>query len=174
MRKAFLAAAICLSATVTASAQLQPLNVKAGQWEVTSVSAINATLPPELQAMMSRLPPAQQEALRSRFGGTPQTIKYKSCITQEDLAKGPYKDPNQKCTWTVLTSTSSDMQLRATACRGPDQREMLGEIDVNIHVVNSENTTGSSQVNITGNNGTKMATNATFTGKWLGATCDQN
>lgn len=173
MRKAFLGAMICLSISAAATAQLQRLNVKTGEWQMTTVSAVNATLPPEVQAMMSRLPPAQQEALKSRFGGTPQTRTYKSCVTQADLDKYPFDDPNQRCTWTVSTSTGSDLEVTATICRA-NNRDMTGNINIKIHAVDSENATGSVQMNLTGNNGQVITSNATIAGKWIGSACETN
>jgi hypothetical protein len=173
MRKAlFAGAAVFVFASGAAIAQFQPLNVKTGQWEITVTSAINMTLPPEAQAAMARLPPAQQEALRSRFGGKPQTRTFKSCITQADLAKGPFQDPSQNCNWSVVTSTSSDVQMHGTICRSGDQKnDMTGDFSVEIHVIDSENSTGTVQINGAGN-GQTIASNATLTGKWLGSTCE--
>ena len=173
MRKAFLGAVICLSISAAATAQSQRLNVKTGEWQMTTVSAVNATLPPQVQAMLSTLPPAQQEALKSRFGGTPETHMYKSCVKQADLDKYPFDDPNQRCTWTVSASTSSDLEVHATICRA-DNRDVTGNINVKIHAADSENATGSVQMNLTGNNGQVITSNATITGKWIGATCEAN
>jgi hypothetical protein len=173
MRKALFAAAICVFASGAAIAQLQGLNVKTGQWQVTMVSTVNATIPPEAQAALARLPPAQQEALRSRFGGASQTRTYKSCITPADLAK-PFQDPNQKCNWATVTATASDIEMHGTICRSADNRnDMNAEVSVKIHAIDSENATGTVRVNGAGN-GQTFASNATLTGKWLGATCDAN
>jgi hypothetical protein len=38
-----------------------------------------------------------------------------------------------------------------------------------IHVVDSENTTGTVQLNVAGGTGGTMNTNATFTSKWVGS-----
>ena len=170
MRNVLFAAGFCVFASGAAIAQFQTLNVKTGQWQMTVTSTVNATLPPEAQAALARLPPAQQEALRSRFGGAPQTRTYNSCITPADLAKGPFQDPNQKCNWTIATSTASDLEMRATMCRTND---MIGDIDVKIHVIDSGNSTGTVQFNAAGN-GQSVAGNSTLTGKWIGATCTAN
>jgi len=172
MRKALFAAGVLVFASGAAIAQFQALNVKTGQWQMTVTSTVNMTLPPEAQAALARLPPAQQEALRSRFGGTPQTRTYKSCITQADLAKGPFQDPNQNCNWTVVNSSSSDVEMHGTICHSGDAKnDMTGDFSVKIHVIDSENSTGAVQVNAAGN-GQTIASNSTLTGKWLGASCD--
>ena len=174
MRKALLAAAVFVFASGAAVAQFQALNAKTGQWQMTTTSTVNMTIPPEMQAALSRLPPAQQQALRNRFGGAPETRTYKSCITQADLAKGPFQDPNQKCDWTVVTSTASDVEMRGTTCRSADgKNDMTGAFSVKIHIIDSENATGTIQINGTGS-GQTFSSNSSITGKWLGATCDPN
>jgi Protein of unknown function (DUF3617) len=183
MRKAIFAAVLCLSASaaLTAqlppatqlqapSAQLQPLNVKTGLWQVTEVSTVTATIPPELQARLSQLPPATRAQLQSRFGGTPRTTTYNTCVTPADLAKFPFQGPNEKCNWTTLTSTGSDMVVHGTVCRaGGNNDGTQAEADLRIHVISSENATGSVQISVTGNQ--TMNSSATFTGTWQGATC---
>jgi hypothetical protein len=173
MRKVLFAAAVCVFASGAAIAQLQPLSVKTGQWQVTLTSSATATLPPEAQAALARLPPAQQEALRARFGGAPQTRTYTNCVKQTDLAKGAFQDPNQTCNWTTVMSSSSDMQLQGTMCRANGRNDMTGDVTVTIHVVDPGTATGSVQFNAAGR-GTTIASNATFTSKWVGATCDTN
>jgi hypothetical protein len=173
MRKALFAASACVFASGAAIAQLQPLNVKTGQWQVTLTSSVNATLPPEAQAALARLPPAQQEALRSRFGGGPQTRTYPKCLKQTDLANGAFQDPNQTCNWTTVMSSPNDMQLRGTMCRANGRDDMTGDVTVTIHAIDSENATGSVQFNAAGR-GTNIASNSTFTSKWVGAACTTN
>jgi hypothetical protein len=171
MRKALMVTCLCLSASA-ALAQLQALNVNTGSWEVTEVSSVNASLPPEMQAMLSRLPPAQQEALKQRFGGAPQTNTYKSCITQSDLDRTPFENPDQKCEWTTRSSTGTDMVLRGT-CEAGNSGGARANIDMRIHVVDAQNATGTVQLNAASGNGTAVNTNATFTGRWIGPTCEK-
>jgi hypothetical protein len=63
----FLAAIISSSAVLLTAADLQPLNVKPGLWQVTMTSTIQG------------LP-------------APSTTTYKSCVKKEDLAKYPFTD----------------------------------------------------------------------------------
>src|SRR5690348_11112622 len=139
MRKALLAAIICLSGSAAAIAQLQPLNVKTGQWEMTETTSLKMTLAPELQARMSQLPPEVRAQIESQFGGTPQTRTYKKCIKQADLSKIPFESPNQTCQWTVLSSTASEMSVRGTACRsttGNPNATETGDVSIRIRVAN--------------------------------------
>jgi hypothetical protein len=170
MRKAIFVAVLCLSASAALTAQLQPLNVKTGLWQVTEVSTVTAAIPPELQARLSQLPPATRAQLQSRFEGTPHTTTYNTCVTPADLAKLPFQGPNEKCNWTTLTSTGSDMEVHGTACQAAGNNDgTRAEADVRIHVISSENATGSVQITVTGNQ--TMNSSATFTGTWRGATC---
>ena len=171
MRKALMVACLCLSASAVL-AQSQALNVNTGSWEVTEVSSVNASLPPEMQAMLSRLPPAQQEAMKQRFGGAPQTNTYKSCITQSDLTKTPFENPKEKCEWTTRTSTGTDMVLRGT-CEAGNRGGERANIDMRIHVIDAQNATGTVQLNGAAGNGATMNSNATFTGRWVGPACDK-
>ena len=100
MRKTLMVVAICTAASVVlaATGQFQPINVKTGLWHMTK--AIKWTdLPPQMAAMMK---------------AAPQTTSYDSCVTTKDLNSNPFANGSgDGCTWTVLSSTSTDMELRA-------------------------------------------------------------
>ena len=175
MHKAGIAAVILISGSVAALAQMQPLNVKPGLWEMTTTSAVNATIPPEMQAQMSQLPPEQrariEEMFRNRLG-QPQTATHRSCVTAASLAKMPFQDSKVNCTWNTLTSNGSAMEIHGTACR-MDQgngRTATGEVNVTIRAAGSEAASGTIQFAMSGPNG-QMSMNSSFTGKWVGATC---
>lgn len=170
MRMAFLAGVICLSASAALTAQLQPLNVKTGLWQITAVSSLNvAAIPPELQARLNQLPPEQRALLQSRFGGTPHTDSYTSCIKPTDLTSMPFQRPNDRCNWTTLTSTGSDLVVRGTCQESGSNGTTNVVANVTIHAIDSENTTGSVQVAATGS--AQVNANNTLTGKWMSATC---
>src|SRR5689334_2893326 len=97
----FLAAIISSSAVLLMAADPQPLNVKPGLWQITMTSTIQG------------LP-------------APSTTTYKSCVKKEDLAKYPFTDPDDKCTWTVGNSTGGKMDTKGT-CMPPGQ----GKVDFN-------------------------------------------
>lgn len=170
MRKALLAAAICMSAAVAANAQFQPLNVRTGNWQITSVSSVIATIPPELQARLSQLPPETRAALQSRFGGQPQTNTYNSCVKPSDLTTQPFNDPNQKCSWKTLSSNGTDLVAQGTCQSGGKDSVMA---NVSIHAINSQDATGSISISGTAN-GSSINSNSTLTGKWVGAACENN
>ena len=100
-----------------------------------------------------------------------QTVHYKSCVKPKDLSTNPWADGSgQKCAWTVLNSTGTDMEIRSTSCDLGKDYGMISEAHGKIHVIDSENGTGSFDITLTGN-GQTMNGHATYTGKWSGATC---
>ena len=176
MRQMMLLGAICLSAPLLlaqektaplknappkdtalkmAPVKVTPLNVSTGLWQMTETVTWNG-LPPQMAAMMR---------------GAPQTRTYTSCVKPKDLNTNPWADGSgDKCTWSVLNSTGSDMELRGTSCDLGKDYGMKADVHGTIHVVDSANGTGSMAVTLTGN-GQTMNGNASYTGKWIGASC---
>lgn len=138
----FLGVILFSSAVLLTASDPQPLNVKPGLWQVTMTSTIQG------------LP-------------APSTTTYKSCVKKEDLAKYPFTDPDNNCTWTVGNSTGGKMDTKGT-CMPPGQ----GKVDFNVHLdaLNTESVTGTGQLSM---NGPRGAMNGTYaaTAKWIGATC---
>ena len=137
--------AILLSATILlAAGSYQPLNVKPGLWHVTGTN---------------------------QFGPGPVKLDYKKCITQKDLSTNPWVNgPEEKCTWTVVTSTGTDMEVKGTSCEAGKEYGMVTNVDVKMHAVDSENVKASMQGTST-SNGQTMNVNGAYTGKWMGASC---
>jgi Protein of unknown function (DUF3617) len=157
MRKTLSVAVICLLASVVfaAAGKFQPLNVKTGLWQVTETITWTG-LPPQMAAMMK---------------AAPQTRTYKSCVTAKDLTTNPWASgSDDKCHWTVLNSTATDMEVRGTSCDLGKDYGMTADVHGKIHVLDSENGTGTMAVALTGN-GQTMNGHASYTGKWIGATC---
>ena len=156
MRKALWVGVICLLASVAlaATGTFQPLKVKTGVWQMSETIKWTG-LPPQMQAMM-------QDG---------RTIKYKSCVTAKDLNTNPWGNgPDEKCKWTVLSSTGTEMEVQGTSCELGKNYGMTADVHGKIHVQDSENGTGTMEITLTGN-GQTMHGNASYTGKWIGATC---
>ena len=136
---------VLLAATIILAADsYQPLNVKAGLWQVTGTN---------------------------QFGAAPVKVNYKKCITTKDLNTNPWVNgPEEKCTWTVVNSTGTDMEVKGTSCEAGKEYGMNTNIDLKLHAVDSENVKASMQGSSTGN-GQTMNVNGTFTGKWMSASC---
>jgi Protein of unknown function (DUF3617) len=181
MRKILSSTLICLSAGVVllAAGKVQPLNVKTGLWQVSTTTTMSGLpdIPPEMQARLDQMTPEQrakmEAMMKSRFGGTPQTSSYKKCVTKEELENNAWNKPDEKCNWTVLNSTGSDMEVKTTSCTaGKNVGMMQTDVDLKIHVVDSENVQATMQLTSNGN-GTTMKGSGTYTGKWLSATCPE-
>ena len=155
MRRAIAVAVICLAASLaTAAGDVHPLNVKTGLWQMTEVVTWTG-LPPQYAAMMKNAQP----------------IKYKSCVKEKDLTSNPWSNEREKCAWTTLKSSSTDMELQAKSC----QMGEFGTADIHgtIHAIDSENGTGAFDIVLTAN-GQTMNGHATYTGKWAAASCPAN
>src|SRR5947209_5220615 len=91
MRTKILLGSIVLSAAILlAFNNYQPLNVKPGLWQV---------------------------AVTNNLNGSEHTNSYKKCVTAKDLNTNPWANgSDDKCDWTVVNSTASDMELRGASC----------------------------------------------------------
>src|SRR5690348_2778297 len=86
--------------TVAIAATLHPLNVKPGLWQMT-VTTTWKGLPPQFASAMAN----------------GRTHTYQTCVKPEDLSTNPWAaGSGEKCTWSVLESTGTDMEVRGTSC----------------------------------------------------------
>lgn len=153
MRKAIAVAVILLGASLAlaATGNIQPLKVKTGLWQMTQTVTWTG-LPPQYQALLQNAVPAH----------------YKSCVKQTDLLKNPWSNGSGRtCTWTVLNSNGTDMKVQGS-CQSNDGATV--QMQGNIHAADSENGAGSMDVTLT-MNGMTAKGHASYTGKWIGATC---
>jgi hypothetical protein len=153
MRNAIAVAVICFG-TWLALAQTQtakPLNANTGLWQITQTVTWTG-LPPQYAAMMKN--------------GQPR--KYNSCVKAKDLSSNPWAEPGEHCAWTVLKSDGTNMEVQGSSC----QKGNGATADVHGTVYMSDSQDGTGTFDITLNtNGQTMKGHATFTGKWLSATC---
>ena len=176
-RSTQLAAILLWSTVLLAGTTFQPLNVKTGLWQVTEVSTIGGAPPitPDMQARIDKMTPEQraraEAMMKSRFGGTPHTTQYRKCVTAKDLNANPFVNgPGEKCSWTVVSSTGSDMEARGTACEAGKEQGMETDVEIKLHVVDPEDVKATVQGKATGNGSTVNIDNS-LTGKWIAATC---
>jgi hypothetical protein len=159
MRKLIRAAVICGVASLVFAAEgdVHPLNVKTGLWQMTETITWTG-LPPQYAAMMKN----------------GRAINYKSCVTTKDLNSNPWGGGSgEKCVWTVLKSTGTDMEVEAKSCQMGKDWGMTAQAHGTIHVVDTENGTGSFAITLTGN-GQTMNGHAAYTGKWVSVSCPEN
>jgi len=88
------------------------LNVKTGLWEITYTTNMQGTMMPK--AMLDQMQPAQrakmQAAMQAQSGKKHIT---KSCITEKDLQKGAFSDPQEKgCKYTVMKQTATHQEMK--------------------------------------------------------------
>ena len=142
MRKTILSIAALLSGTVLLAAHLEPLNVKSGLWQVTMTSKIN------------RLP-------------APTTSTYKSCVKKDDLNKYPFTDPEAKCRWNVVSSTSTTMEAAGTCAP-----EGMGKVvfKMRLQAIDPGNVQGTGEMTAHAPDG---PLNGTYSGsaRWVSANC---
>lgn len=142
MRKMILLGAISFAAIVVVAADFQPLNVKAGLWQVTTTTSF--------QGM-----------------GTPITRTYKSCVTKEDLKQYPFPDRDNECKYKVQSSTASHMEVSGNCLYEGSQK---ADFKIQLDVVDSENVQGRGQANIDSPQGT-LHGDYSGKGKWIAASC---
>lgn len=150
MRKTFLVVVVCLLARVTffGGDNYQPLNVKTGLWQVTE-NTVAKGLPPSMAAMANH------------------TINYETCVTPEKLKENPFT--NEKCKWTLLQSSSSDMEAKGTACESGNEG-ISADVHYMLHAVDSEHVNGSGDW--TANfQGQPMSGTITGSGRWVASSC---
>ena len=137
-----------------AAASLQPLQVKTGLWRMTQTIQWTG-LPPQLEAAISQ----------------GRTHDYQTCVKPQDLRTNPFSGGSgDKCVWTVVRSTGTDMEVRGTSCEMGKEYDMTSEVHGVIHVLDAENGTGSFDIVMT-RNGQKISGHATYKGQWVGSSC---
>ena len=162
--------AVFFAIAVWAANTVQPLDVKLGLWETTTVSQTSGMppIPPEMLARMTPEQKAKMEAMmKQRQAEGPKTHTDKKCVTKEDLGKGGWFDKDEEdCTKTVITSTSRKLDVKLECTKGGGKQSGT----LNIEAIDSGNVKGSVQMTMT--NGTNtMTMNSTLTSKWLGSSC---
>ena len=171
MKKAILLVIVVSCAAILWAANtVQPLDVKVGLWETTTVSQMTG-MPPIPPDMLAKMTPEQkakmEEMMKQRQAQGPQTHTTKKCVTKDDLGKGGWFDKEeQDCTKTVMTSTSRKLDVKLECTKGGGKQTGT----LNIEAVDSGNVKGTMQLAMT--NGTNtMNVNSSMTSKWLGSAC---
>ncbi len=151
MRKTLLVVVVCLLAYASSFGgdNYQPLNVKTGLWQVTE-HTIAKGLPPSMAAMANH------------------TNTYKTCVTPEKLRENPFSD--HKCNWTLVKSSSSDMEAKGTACDAGKNQGTSTAVHYKLHATDAEHVNGSGDWTATGG-GQNMNGTVDGSGHWVAASC---
>jgi hypothetical protein len=166
--------------TVVVRAQGVSDPIKQGLWQAQVTSTMQMTLPPEVQARIAAMPPAQQAQMQSMMGGgamgggKPTASTVKSCVakttTVADLMNQAQQKSGTKCTLTnqQVTGSAVSFDISCTTAQGTASGH------AQYTMTDSEHGTGTTHMTVVASsNGHSM--NATMDGKstytYLGADC---
>jgi hypothetical protein len=150
---------------------VQPLDVKLGLWETTTVNEMSG-LPPMPADVLAKLTPEQRAKMeavfKARAAQGPKTTTRRSCLDKEKLEKSlAFGDDNDKsCQRTIISSSRSKLEghLECT------DEKMKRSGDLHVEAINPENVKGSMQMTAAGGSST-MNIKVAFTAKWIGPSC---
>ena len=168
--RTFILGAVFFSTTVWA-ADFTPLNVKTGEWEVTTTGESTGQLPIP-QAMLDKMTPEQrakmEAMMKARGMQGPRTIVNKHCVKKEDLDK-PFGNDDKSCKRTIVTASATKQEIHMECEMGGGKQ--VGTLK--FEAVDSSTVKGSMQM--TASNGARtMNVNSTFSAKWLGPACTES
>jgi Protein of unknown function (DUF3617) len=161
---------VALPFAMQSGSSIQPLDVKLGLWE-TTVTTTMTGLPTIPDSALAQMPPDQRakiEQMIQERNGKPTTTK--SCLTKDKLQNtNPFQKAPPGCTYTVLSSTGSKMEVKMECTR--NGMTMAGNVVVNAS--DSENVKGTVHMNATSSTGESgaMKMDSSFTSKWVAAAC---
>jgi len=170
-KKVFIGLLLGSFLTFGAADNVQPLNVKAGLWEVNTTSAVSKdnVLP---AALLEKLTPEQRARIEERIKASRSdtlitTIK-KRCLSREQLRRGLlFRPDGRSCTWTLLTSTRNKVEMRGDCV----DQGFKTEARLQIAALSPDEAEGSLQFSTNGENTIPPATSSTFKAKWIGPRC---
>jgi len=149
--------------------RIQPLNVKPGLWETRATYKTSGAppIPPETLAKLSPQQRARlEERMKANSASNANTSTDKHCVTKEDVEKADFGQGKGECTYTVGTSTST--QVKGKYSCNVEGMTVNGAVDIS--APDAEHITGSTQGTLNGGNRT-MNVESSFTSKFLSASC---
>ena len=166
----FLGLVFTLSLATQGADNAKSLNVKIGLWEVTTTVTTSEEMPIPA-GLLEKLTPGQrarvEERMKARKSEPGKTTIKKQCLTRKYLEYGiPFGRDRKSCTRTVLTSTSSKVDMHVE-CLG---KGVKSSGIFQIEALSSENVKGSMRLSTTGGDNATNST-STFTAKWIGPFC---
>lgn len=149
----------------------EPLNVKTGQWEITTLTQTQGT-PPIPEDVLAKMPAEQRAKLEAMFGNRegapPKAHKSTECVTKEDLAKPFHASEDENCQTTILKSTSTTQDI-AVSCKG----EHVSSGKMHIEAPTPESMKGLLDIALQGGK-SPMQIKTQISGRWLGPTCKKD
>jgi hypothetical protein len=170
MRTKVIVLLLASSLAVWAANKVQPLNVRVGLWEVSTTVSSNGQMPIPAD-LLARLTPEQrarmEERMKANSAGKTRTTTHKNCLTKEKLDRGDtFSEDRKTCTETLVTSTSSTVEVRVVC----ENEGVKSNGTFHIDALNPENIKGSIHMVAAGGNHS-MNMSSTFTGKWIASSC---
>lgn len=173
------AGSIVLLGVSTFAAQAQSTSdpIKQGLWQTQVNMTVQMALPPDLQAKIAAMPPAQQAQMQQMMGGAmgkPTASTVKSCVastmTANDLLNEAQQKSGMKCTFAnrQVTASAVSFDISCTTAQGNASGH------VQFTMADSEHGSGTTHMTVAASsNGHSM--NATMDGTstytYLGADC---
>ncbi len=152
-----------------AADKIEPLDVKAGLWDVTFTSNMSGA-PPIPAERLEKMTPEQRERLekmvKDREAKGAQTSNRKHCVTQEQLKDHAFIEDEPSCKRTVLASTSKELNVRVQCSTEDGTRTST----YHIQAVSSGEVKGTIHIESSGGGRTLEITND-FTGRWIAPVC---
>ena len=158
---------------VTAAAASPALDVKAGQWEVTSQRQMQGSVPIP-QSALDSLSPEQRAALENMNADLRKrhTSTLKSCLTQKDIDQNqgfePPHDSGMTCT-SKMKRSGRDVDALYD-CTEEGSRE---SVRVHFRIKDREHVEGTSVFTMTDGNRTATS-HATMSARWVGPVCTED
>jgi hypothetical protein len=165
----FLPLVLSLPFAMRAADKVEPLNIRVGLWEVTTTVTASGEMPIPA-VLLDKLTPEQrarvEERMNARKSDPARTTIAKKCLTRQQLIHGiPFRPDRKSCTWTVFTSTRSQLEMRAECFDESSRSNGMVQIDA----LDSESVKGSVQFSST--SGNRVTSWSTFTARWIAPLC---
>jgi hypothetical protein len=158
-----------------ALAQSAAAPMKAGLWDAQVSSTTVMTLPPEMEARIAAMPPAQQAQMRATMSGAKPVVQtYKSCVAKQtsldDVLNQQQQKAGTKCSYSnrVQTANSASFDTTCTTLQG----SATGHTDV--HWIDDDHMSATTHMTASSTSprgAMQMSINSTMTWKYLGADC---
>jgi hypothetical protein len=150
-------------------AQAEPLKVKSGLWETTTVTEKSGANKP---TNLDKLTPEQRSKVEAQLAARAkkETHVVKSCLRETQIKSAEAFIGSTKqhgCTRKVELQTASDVKA-TIECRG-GANPMTGTVEM--HAVNEESMTGKSEMLYGAPDRLQLLTKSDISAKWLGANC---
>jgi hypothetical protein len=172
MRRIPLVAMFTLSVATWAADKAQPLKLKAGLWEVTTVTTSSDL--PVPATILDKLTPEQrarmEERISARKADPGRTTIKKLCVTRKQLEDGiPFRPDRKSCRRMAVTSSGSTVEMRIECVSRPQAGR--SEETLEIEAIDSQTIRGF--IRLTAKGGQGAESNTTFTARWIGPVCSR-